>query len=333
MNKNESFRTHVQTKLAEILDLETLRRSMRVIDEVINGYEITAKCTDLITANEMPDLVRSFIASKAVENKARGTLTGYTEVLAHFFQAVRKPLPDIVTNDIRLYMYKYREMRKVSDSRIEYIRVVLNNFFEWCTLEGELDRNPAKRIAVIKTARKERHPMSLRDLEKIRVACADSREKALVDFLFSTGCRISEVSNVKLEDINLDDGTVLIRHGKGDKERTVYINAESAISIQRYLNERKGTSDYLFISQKCPFGKLKIRALEKIITGIVQRTDLKIKVTPHVFRHTSATVAIRHGMPVEQVQRMLGHESLDTTMVYARTDDSQVKLSHERCVS
>ena len=333
MNNNEQYRARFLAGLTDAIGLEEVQRVMRVFDEVTAGYDITAKSTALAVIDGLPDHVCSYIASKAVENKSKGTLREYKNILVSFFSAMRKPVEEISTNDIRLYMYKYKEFRNVGDCRIEAIRVVLNNFFEWCVQEGDLDRNPARRIAVIKTPRKERSPMSLRDLEKIRVACKDKREKALVDFLYSTGCRASEAADVLLEDVDMENGTARIRHGKGDKERTVYINAECAISLQAYLDGRNDETPYLFVESRRPYRKISIHSMDKIIRKIVERTDVRVHVTPHVFRHTTATVAIQHGMPVEQVQRMLGHESLDTTMIYAKTDNSQVKLNHERYVS
>lgn len=333
MSNNEQYRARFLAGLTDAIGLEEVQRVMRVFDEVTSDYDIQRKCTALAVIDGLPDHVRSYIASKAVENKAKGTLREYKNILASFFSTMRKPVEEISTNDIRLYMYKYKELRNVGDSRIESIRVVLNNFFEWCVQEGDLDRNPARRIAVIKTPRKERSPMSLRDLEKIRVACKDKREKALVDFLYSTGCRASEAADVLLEDVDMENGTARIRHGKGDKERTVYINAECAISLQAYLDGRNDETPHLFVESRRPYRKISIHSMDKIIRKIVERTDVRVHVTPHVFRHTTATVAIQHGMPVEQVQRMLGHESLDTTMIYAKTDQSQVKLNHERYVS
>lgn len=333
MSNNEQYRARFLAGLTDAIGLEEVQRVMRVFDEVTADYDIQRKCTALAVIDRLPDHVRSYIASKAVENKAKGTLREYKNILTSFFSAMRKPVEEISTNDIRLYMYKYKELRNVGDCRIEAIRVVLNNFFEWCVQEGDLDRNPARRIAVIKTPRKERSPMSLRDLEKIRVACKDKREKALVDFLYSTGCRASEAADVLLEDVDMESGTARIRHGKGDKERTVYINAECAISLQAYLDGRNDETPHLFVESRRPYRKISIHSMDKIIRKIVERTDVRVHVTPHVFRHTTATVAIQHGMPVEQVQRMLGHESLDTTMIYAKTDQSQVKLNHERYVS
>lgn len=333
MNNCEQYRARFQAGLTDAIGLEEVQRVMRVFDEVTADYDIQRKCTALACIDGLPDHVRSYIASKAVENKAKGTLREYKNILASFFSTMRKPVEEISTNDIRLYMYKYKELRNVGDSRIESIRVVLNNFFEWCVQEGDLDRNPARRIAVIRTPRKERSPMSLRDLEKIRVACKDKREKALVDFLYSTGCRVSEAADVLLEDVDMENGTARIRHGKGDKERTVYINAECAISLQAYLDGRTDETPYLFVESRRPYRRISIHSMDKIIRKIVERTDVRVHVTPHVFRHTTATVAIQHGMPVEHVQRMLGHESLDTTMIYAKTDNSQVKLNHERYVS
>lgn len=333
MSNNEQFRARVVAGLTGILVVDDVQNVMKVIDTITADYNMTQKTTALTVVGDIPDQVKSYIASKAVENKARRTLHEYRSVLMCFFKLMNKKLSEITTNDIRLYMYKYKEVRHVKDNRIEFIRVVLNNFYEWCVQEGELDKNPARRIAVIKKPKTERQPMSLKDLEKIRFACKDTREKALIDFLYSTACRISEVSNIMLEDIDMENGIAKIRHGKGDKERTVYINAECSISMQEYLKHRMGNSPYLFVTSRSPYKKMSIKSLENMVKKIVSRTDVRVHVTPHVFRHTTATVAIKNGMPVEQVQQMLGHTSLDTTMIYTKIDNNQVKYNHERYVN
>ena len=174
--------------------------------------------------------------------------------------------------------------------------------------------------------------MSLLELERMRAACRTIREKALIDFLYSTGCRVSEVASMKIEDVDFPEGTVHIRHGKGDKERKVYINAESEVSLRAYMEERQDETPYLFVASRRPYGGMGIKSFQSIIKKVAGRTNITKRVTPHIFRHTTGTVAIQHGMPVEQVKEMLGHESLETTMIYAKVDNRQVKANHQRCV-
>lgn len=314
------------------MPIEEIQKVLTSLDVVANDYEIAKKSMDLITVGEIPEVVKIYIASMAVENKSKGTIRGYYQILRRFFEAVKKPFNAIDTNDIRVFLYNYQRDHGIKKSTLEHMRVVINAFYSWLVSEEILEKNPARKIQPIEVQRKTRHAMTPLELEYLRTCCEDPRDKAVVDFLFATGCRVSECANVLLTDINWDSRSVLIRHGKGDKERTVFFNPECEVSLKAYLSSRKGQSEYLFCRSRAPFDGMSGKALEDIIHSVCKRASehLHTHITPHVFRHTMATVALKNGMPIEQVQQLLGHASLDTTMIYADVDKEAVRYGYQK---
>ena len=329
----DSLRLELVGKLSEQFPTETVEKIINTVDIVSNGYNISKKETGLIVNGSIPEIVKLYIATKGVENLSRGTLCNYRLALVHFFNAVRKPIADITANDIRVYLFNYKHERNVKDSTLEGKRVVLNSFFTWCVDEEYLSKNPARKVAPIKIQQPDRHGMTPLELERFRALCQTKREKATVDFLFSTGCRVQELCNVKKTDIDWNEKTVNIIHGKGGKNRVTFLNPEAIVSLTDYINSRNDNSEYLFTSQR-QSKQLSKKSVERSIQKIAGRaiTEFSTHITPHVFRHTAATVALRNGMPIEQVQRFLGHSKISTTLIYAATDDSMIKMNHQKCV-
>lgn len=329
----ENFRTDVLAQLVESFSSSELAKISNVLDSVSSDYEFSRKSKDLIVVEDLPQIVRLYVTSKTIENRSKATLDMYLRTLKMFFHTVGKPFDKVTSNDIRVYLFKYKETRAVNDSTIEGIRLIINGFYTWCVNEEYMQRNPAAKIASIKHDSPDRKPMSTLELERFRRACKTLREKAVVDFLFSTGCRVSELTNVSTEDVDFQNCTVFIRKGKGGKHRTTYLNAEALVSLQEYLKSRSDESAYLFVSDRNPHNKLTTKAVQDIVRKIEGRAGIKTHVTPHVLRHTAATYALRSGMPVEQVQRFLGHSNINTTMIYTKVDDSEVKASHQKYVA
>ena len=281
--------------------------------------------------NDNKSVLNSFIAAKAIEKKSDGTLSLYKLILTNFFDTVQKNYKEITTNDIRVYLYNYQQERNVKNVTLDTMRRIINSFYDWCLEEDLLTHNPVKNIKPIKSDSIIHKPLEQLDLEYMRQACKNPREKAIIDFLYSTGCRVSELCNAKLEDLDWDTKSILIEHGKGMKSRWVYLNAEAEVSLRYYLKTRKIKSSYIFAPcRKCPSEKTNARSIQNLVKQIAQRAGLKIKVTPHTFRRTTATQALRNGMPIEQVQRLLGHSQINTTLIYAQIDDTDVRKSHEK---
>lgn len=252
--------------------------------------------------------------------------------LKNFFFIVRKPPESITANDIRIYMYRYQELHKITNRSLDKIRQVINGFFQWCQDEEYIIKNPAKTINKIKYEVKPRKSLNQIELEYIRRSCSTLRETAIVEVLYSTGCRVSELSVLKISDVDFVEKKIHL-FGKGNKHRYSYLNAKAEVSLKEYLKSRKDNCEYLFITERKPIKNLNKEAIEKIIRNISEKTfGSNKRITPHVFRHTTATTAMKNGMPVQSIQMMLGHSRIDTTMIYAHTDESSIKYEHEKSI-
>lgn len=326
----EIFRDALSLHLLSILSPDQVDKVLSVVDTIATDYTFELKTKELILFDRVPEAVRIYIAAKSVEKLSTKTLELYLRTLQTFFGTVAKSPDTVTANDIRVYLFQYQHTRQVADCTIKHIRQILCGFFTWCLDEDLISKNPAARVAPIHCEQRHRSAMTPLELEVIRKACMDPREKAVVDFLYATAARVSEVCAVMLADIDWDRRSVLIRKGKGGKSRTVYLNAEALVSLRAYLKSRTDSGVFLFPGRS---GRpLSARSIQKMVERIISRTDVKTHVTPHIFRHTSATVALRAGMPLEQVQRMLGHSNINTTLVYTDVDDSDVRRSHGKYV-
>lgn len=300
-----------------------------LLDKVALDYDVSDKCTALtIVENDFPKLVKLYLASKSLEGLSDNTVDLYFNRLKIFFDTVGYKHPkDISTNEIRMFLAQYQIQNKVSDRTLDKFRQVLNCFFEWCANEEYILKNPCKNIKEIKFEVEPRHSLTRYQLEQVRRLCKTKRDLAIVDTLYSTGCRVTELINMKFEDINDDNSISIV--GKGKKHNTVYLNDTALISLQDYIeSERKGNSEYVFVSYYSPFNQIKTRTVEKMFSDM----NVDFKLTPHIIRHTSATLALQSGMPITQVQKMLGHANVNTTQIYAETLQDEVALAHKRYV-
>lgn len=325
----ERFRTILTMNLCSVLNNEQLQEVLKTVDVSMNDFDITRKQMDIIPINSaIPDVVKMFIASKAIANRSPKTLAQYKYKLLNFFDKIRKPYTDIHTNDIRMYLYTYKVEHSASDRYIENIRITLNGFFEWLVENEYISKNPCGKIESIKYQEKERKPLTPYELEFFRWNTIDIREKALIDFLFSTGCRVSECAAVRLSDIDWKNRAVFIRNGKGNKQRTVFFNAESELTLRKYLETRSDKTDAIFVSQRSPHQAIKQKAIENIITAVSKRTGMHVY--PHLLRHTFATSGLHGGMPLATIQSLMGHANPRTTLIYAKQDTVDLQREHQR---
>ena len=331
----ERFRNEIAAALSQSYPATEVATILSKLDTVSVNYEFHKKCTELSPYNpdEIPELLRLYIGCKKSEGLSDATLAGYFKTLTLFFQKVRKPAGAVRTDEIRLYLYAYQQERKVTNQTLNKYREYICRFFHWLHTEGYIPADPAARIKPIRHETKPRQAMTQLELEHIRSACQSDRDRAIVETLYSTGCRVSELISIKLSDINWEAKTVHL-FGKGKKHRESFINAKAEVAIKQYLSTRKGNSEYLFASTRYPYENLTKAAIEKIVRELVGRTggNVHTHVTPHVFRHTTATSALNNGMPVEEISRLLGHSQINTTMVYAHSTIEGVQASHKRCV-
>ena len=324
----DSFKTELLSLLQDGMSVSQI---IDCVEAVAVSYEIKPKQT----SKYEPEALKMFLAAKDVEEKSSQTLKLYRSVITSFLRFVDRPVGSITTSDIREYLSHCKQSGH-KNVTIGNTRRILNGFFEWLVLEQIVAVNPVRRISAIKTEKSPRHAMKRIELEYLRNSCAAPRDKALVDFLYSTGARVSEVCNARIDDIDWEKKTVLIEHGKGDVTRLTYLNPEAEVSLRNYLSTRADDSPYIFTRTRgiSPV-RLTAKAIQNAINDIVSRSGrtFSVKITPHVFRHTIATILLRNGMPVEQVQRFLGHANINTTMIYAKVSDDDVRRSHQMYAS
>lgn len=330
----EQFKHQVIISLSSRFSLEDLKLISKSLDIAAYDYEFSKKETSVAIYNsELPEMAKTFLVCKKIEGLSEQTLYNYGIILKNFFFELQKSPEQINTNDIRVYLYRYQEQRKITNRSLDKIRQALCSFFQWASGEGYLQSNPMNTIKKIKYEKKQRTSLSQIELEYIRESCVTLKEKAIVEFLYSTGCRVSELAAVKENDIDWDKKTVIL-FGKGSKYRKSYLNAKAEFSLKKYLESRTDTNAYLFVSDRKPHNQMHKAGLEKIVREISKRitVDIGKDITPHIFRHTTATTAINNGMPFQEVSELLGHADISTTMIYAHTSTENVQSNHRKYV-
>lgn len=244
---------------------------------------------------------------------------------------INKPITELTTNDIRIYLYNLQKRRNISNHSVDCKRVVIHSFLEWCKNEEYIQKNPCNQIQPIKYEKKPREPLTDIELELVREACKSVREKAIIELFYSTGCRVSEMVNLNKEDIDFKTGEVFL-FGKGNKHRISYLNAKSEVYVKKYLHMRKDNDCALFVSERKPYKRLSKTGIERIVRVIGERSDIERPLYPHLIRHTTATDALKRGMNITELQAILGHQKLDTTMIYAKVSQDNVKYSHRKYI-
>ena len=334
-NDLDKFKNELLLELNNKISKEELEIFSKIYDNVSIKYQITKKCTDITISNnnELPDEVKMFFVSKKIEGLSDNSLNRYKLVYDKFFKCINKNIKDITSNDIRVFLYKYQELRKCTNRTMDGIRSCLMSLFSWLNNEGYIDNNPCLKVGKIKYNKKVLDTLTQLELEKLRSVVNTKREKAIIEVLYSTGCRVSELCKINLKDINFNNKEIII-HGKGNKERITFLNARAEIAIINYLKDRNITNkdDALFVSLKSPFQRLKKPAIEKIIRQISNRAKINKHITCHTFRRTMATHSNKNKMTIEEVSQLLGHESINTTMIYAHIKKEKTKNDYFKCV-
>lgn len=329
MSENEAMKAMLLERISDMMpniDEVSLKGISNAVDITMTQFDAHRRCTDIaVRMNDYPDEVKQYIISRKIEGIAKGTLRNRVFMLRAFFRVVNKPVKQITTNDIRAYLYGYQEAHKISNRSLNQLRIGLSAFWGWMYENELVDRDVTKPIPPIRYEKKQRVAMNEYELERYRAACADPRERAILNFMYSTGCRAEELTNVKMSDVSWNEKRVLL-HGKGNKDRYEVLNPRAIISLEEYLEDRHFESEYLFAGIRAPHDKLSVRAIENVIHKIEARVGNKVNkhVTPHVVRHTTATRALRAGMPIEQVRKMLGHVNISTTQIYAEVSEEDV---------
>lgn len=311
-----------------------IKRITELLNLAAYNYDVTRKETQVAIYNqELPEVAKMYIVSKKVEGFSKQTIYNYKKYLEIFFFALQKAPEQVTTNDIRVFLYRYQEERKISNRSLEKYRSTISSFYEWACLEGYLEKNPAKPIKKIKYEKKQRVPLTQIELEYLRKACKTPKELAIIEVMYSTGCRVSELTSLKKTDIDWQEKTVHL-FGKGSKHRTSFLNAKAEVALKEYFRSREDNNEWVFVSDRRPHNQMHkcgIEKILKILSGRVADTVHK-PITPHILRHTTATQAMAANMPLEDIQTLLGHEQISTTLIYAQNNVEHVKAEHKRCI-
>lgn len=320
--------TEVQQQMLPYLNNEQLRKLRAAMEFCLHGLEVTQ--TDQQQEQEQPDATAAFIAAKRIEGCSEKTLSYYHKTIEAMTAAVGKPVQRITTDDIRQYLTTYQMQRKSSKVTIDNIRRILATFYSWLEDEDYIVKSPVRRIHKVKTPKVIKDTYTDEALEKMRDNCGSLRDLAMIDLLASSGMRVGEMVTLNCDDINFNDRECVV-FGKGNKERLVYFDARTKIHLQNYLDSRTDGNPALFVTLRAPYNRLQIGGVEMRLRQLGRRLSIP-KVHPHKFRRTLATSAIDKGMPIEQVQQLLGHQKIDTTMHYAMVKQQNVKLAHRKYI-
>ena len=321
----EKFRVELLTMLGKSMSKELVSAVDMALTALFQKYDVSEACTDLAVCDDSNEkIINTYIASMRLEGRSEKTLKQYYDALTKLLDEIPKSIKDIRTNDIRYHLAHYQATHKVSNATVNNKRKFLSAFFVWATREEIVDKNPMLKINSIKEKYVTKKPFSDIELAKIRDALEDNREEALIEFLLSTGCRVSEVAGLKVGNIDFRTGECVVL-GKGNKERTVYLNNKSMYYLERYLGGFVDAESPLFMNARGR-GMTK-QNIEELMRIIGKRAGVS-KVHPHRFRRTMATNAMKRGMPVQYIQVILGHSKLDTTMIYCIYDKEVVKAEY-----
>ena len=325
----EELIQNVLCRMLPALDNEQATMLKEALEKELVGKEIVL--SEEISKESDVDYVGLFITSKRIEGCSERTLVYYESTIRKMHDYIGKRTCNITTEDLRGYLSYYQTERNASKVTIDNIRRILSSYYAWLEDEDYILKSPVRRIHKVKTGTQVKEVLSDENIERLRDSCTEIRDLAIIDLLASTGMRVGELVKLNREDINFNERECIV-FGKGNKERIVYFNARAKIHLQQYLASRKDRNKALFVSLARPYRRLGISGVEMRLRKLGRSVKI-VRVHPHKFRRTLATMAIDKGMPVEQVQRLLGHVKIDTTMHYAMVNQSNVKLSHRKFIN
>ena len=315
----------VLNEMSEYLTVEQMKKLQEVIVKTFAENE--APKTE--TSND--EFLKMFLDAKRIEGCSDRTIKYYRVTIEHLLKNVVSPIRKITTEMMRAYLVDYQKINNCGKTTVDNIRRNISSFFSWLEEEDYILKSPMRRIHKIKTQKTVKNIISDEEIEKLRDNCKNIRDTAMIDLLYSTGIRVGELVKLNIEDIDFSERECVV-FGKGDKERWVYFDAKSKIHLKNYIESRKDNNPALFVTLNAPYDRLKISGVEIRIRELGRMLNLE-KIHPHKFRRTMATRAIDKGMPIEQVQKILGHSQIDTTMQYAIVNQNNVKASHRKYIA
>lgn len=301
------------------------KKLTQYLDDLLSNYQIEA-LDDEGGKDQTEEYLSMYFSALKVSNYAQSTLDGYNYELRKFYNYIEKPLIKVRTSDVRMYL---AAMSHLKATTLATKLNVLSSFFDWLVQEDELLKNPCNKINAIKVPLELRDALSIIELEKLRNACEDERQRALIEFLYSTGCRLDEVRKLDIKDIDWNTGFVKV-NGKGNKDRRVFLSEKALYYLQLYLDTRKDDCPALFATQRKPYRRPTRESIREIIKKIAAATDVERSVFPHLMRHTFAQRALDSGMEISDLQAILGHVNANTTARYAQASDERKYASFKR---
>lgn len=313
---------NILNEMADFLNISQLKKLQEVILKHLAENE--AEKADI--SNE--EYLKLFLDAKRIEGCSERTIDYYSKTVMHLITTISTPVRKITTEQMREYLAEYQKINNCTNVTVDNVRRNISSFFSWLEEEDYILKSPMKRIHKIKTKTVVKTVISDEAIERLRDFCCESRDLAIIDLLYSTGMRVGELVNLNIEDIDLEKRECIV-YGKGDKERRVYFDAKAKVHLKQYIESRTDGQEALFVSLNAPYKRLKISGVEIRIRELGRSLSLE-KIHPHKFRRTMATRAIDKGMPIEQVQKILGHSQIDTTMQYAMVNQTNVKNSHQK---
>ena len=315
----------ILNEMAEYLNIAQMKKLQEVL--LKNLSETEAPKAEISNA----EYLQMFLDAKKIEGCSERTLQYYFVTVERLFQSITTPVRRINTEEIRAYLSGYQQINGCSKVTVDNIRRNISSFFSWLEEEDYILKSPMRRIHKIKTKKQVKEVISDEGIEQLRDHCTCVRDLAIIDLLYSTGIRVGELVNLNISDVNFEARECVV-FGKGDKERRVYFDAKAKLHLQNYLSSRTDSNPALFVTLDAPHDRLKISGVEIRLRKLGRKLNLT-KIHPHKFRRTMATRAIDKGMPIEQVQKILGHSQIDTTMQYAMVNQANVKTSHQKFIA
>ena len=318
----------VVTILNEMSEYLSIPQMKKLQEVMVNTFAENQADTKKI---ENKEFLQMFLDAKKIEGCSERTIQYYRVTVEHMLSCIETEVRKITTEEIRAYLADYQRLNGCSNVTIDNIRRNISSFFSWLEEEDYVLKSPMRRIHKIKTKTVVKNVITDEGIEKLRDNCEEIRDLAIIDLLYSTGIRVGELVNLNIDDIDLE-GRECVVYGKGDKERKVYFDAKAKVHLKKYIDTRKDNNVALFVTLDAPYDRLKISGVEIRLRELGRKLNLE-KIHPHKFRRTMATRAIDKGMPIEQVQKILGHSQIDTTMQYAMVNQNNVKSSHQKYIA
>ncbi len=315
---------NILNEMAEYLNISQMKHLQEIL---IKRLEEDNEEVEVIQNSEY---VEMYLSAKQIEGCSPRTINYYQSTLSNLFSVIELPIRRITTELIREYLKGYQSMNNCSKVTVDNVRRNLSSFFSWLEVENYIIKNPIRRIHKIKVGLTVKEIITDENIECMRDGCQTSRDLAMIDLLYSAGIRVGELVNLDIIDVNFEERECIV-YGKGDKERRVYFDAKTKLHIIQYLKERRDKNLALFVSLNKPHDRLKINGVEIRLRELGRRLEIG-NIYPHKFRRSMATRAIDKGMPIEQVQQLMGHQQIDTTMRYAMVNQNNIKISHKKFI-